>query len=188
MESPDLSLQSMIAYSRGSTNDKPNGNSLPIIVFLHAAVAVFPAIAISLPRPSTPSMGTDAIMALINMTNTVVAPLFAILQFYAHYRELRSQNGDPGALSLLSLSLQALFAAVIAYRWLVRLGKPDWNPGGEYTGVPFRLWLWDMLNVWYQWGFIAWNFGFHAVGCALLVVYYCFAEQGLDAERAPLLG
>lgn len=180
----------MIAYARGSTNDKPNGNSLPIIVFLHAAIVVFPAIAIALPKPSAPSMGTDAIMALTNMTNTIVAPLFVILQFYAQYKEFRHQNGDPGTLSLLSLSLQALSAALLAYRWLVRLGTPDWIPG-DYTGAPFRVWFWDLVKVYYEWGLIAWNFGVHAFGCALLVAFYCFAlgyeEHGLVVEREPLL-
>jgi hypothetical protein len=69
----------------------------------------------TLPKPFGHAFGKDILMALINMCNLVVAPCFVILQFYAQYREMRTQNGNPGALSLVSLGLQTPTMAALAY-------------------------------------------------------------------------
>lgn len=135
-------------------------------------------------------MGTDTLMALINMTNLVVAPLFAILQFYAQYRELRRQDGNPGALSLLSVFIQLLVTALVAYRWLLRLGTPNW-PRGDEDLMPFAMWVWDEFKLYYMWGMIVWSYAIHAMGCLFLLVCYnsILRHQGhaVDAERTSLL-
>lgn len=129
-------------------------------------------------------------MALINMANLVVGPLFAILQFYAQYRELCRQNGNPGALSLLSVFMQLFVTALVAYRWLIRLGTPNW-PRGDADLMPFAMWLWDEFKLYYVWGMIAWNYAIHGMGCLfLLVCYYSISrhqEYAVDAERTRLL-
>ncbi|KAK3053987.1 hypothetical protein LTR09_004763 [Extremus antarcticus] len=114
------------------------------------------------------------------MSNRIVAPCFIVLQFFAQLREMVNQNGNPGALSLLSIGLQMPTATVLGYRWLLRLGHPTWPP------------LPAPVSLWYEWGFPAINYVAHAVGCALLLAGYLLtarrtADHGDSREQLPLL-
>ena len=165
----------MLAYSAGSSTQ---GRSIAVQAFLHFAVAVLPAALIALPSPSPHEMGMDIMMAILGMTNMVVAIVFVILQFYAQFKEMRSQDGDPGALSVLSLSLQALVVGAVSVRWLMRMGWPTLNP----NYAPPSLWWW------YTWSMPALNYGLHAFGCAILVLCYRIPFRGgKDQETLPLL-
>ena len=171
-----------MSFAATVRTDESAGRNISIIAFLHAAIVLFPIVAITVPKPSEHIFGKDISMALISMSNLVVAPCFVALQFYAQYREMRSQHGRPGALSLLSLGLQVLMTVALAIRWLLRLGDPTWT-----RNVPVPIWLW------YQWGFPAINYALHALGCAFLLVCYLFASRGttqygVSADRQPLLG
>lgn len=174
-------------YSQGSTHGKPNGMSTAIQAFLHAAIVVFPAVAITLPKPSSHSWETDVPTALITMTNMVVAPLFNLLQFYVQYREYRRQSGDAGALSLLSLSIQVPVLAMLAIRLFIRLGTPPWIPRHSY-GPYFGLWVWDTLQALYSWGMLAINYTIYAIGCVFLLgIYVLNGASRTSGELAPLL-
>jgi hypothetical protein len=110
-------------------------------------------------------------MALITMTNMVVAPLCALLHFNAQYGEYRRQSGDAGALSLLSLSLQVPVVALVTIRLFIRLGKPPRVPRQNY-GPQFALWAWDSLQVMYSWSMLAINYTVCAVGYNFLLSLY----------------
>jgi hypothetical protein len=132
-------------------------------------------------KPAGHSWDRGILIALINMSNLMVAPCFVVLQFVAQFWEMRAQNGNPGALSLLSIGLQVLTSAALGYRWFLRIGNPTWG------NLPASAWLW------YQWSFPAINYVAHAVGCAFLLACYVFAarrtaEHGDSEDRMPLLG
>jgi ABC-type dipeptide/oligopeptide/nickel transport system permease component len=147
-----------------------------ILAFLHAATVLFPAVAIVLPKPSPHSWETDVPMALITMTNVVVAPLFLLLQFYAQYRECRRQSGHAGAFSLLSLSMQVFVMAILAIRLFIRLGTPPRVPRQNY-GPYFALWVWDSTHG------VCWRL---IIQFVLLATYFylAFIGQAAGAGRA----
>jgi hypothetical protein len=178
---------SVTLYSQGSTHHQPNGMSIAILAFLQAAIVLFPAVAIALPTPSPHSWETDVPMALITMTNMVVAPLIAPLQIYAQYREYRRQSGDAGALSLLSHSTQMPVLTILVVRLFIRLGEPPRVPRQNY-GPQFALWAWDSLQVMYSWGMLAINYTVCAVGYTFLLSLYLFSRyHGTDGASTPLL-
>ena len=82
-------------YCRGATHGKPNGQRVMIQAFLHAVIVVLPAVAIALPKSSSPSWNTGIPTGLIGMANRVVAPVFMFLQFHAQVQEFRHQNREP---------------------------------------------------------------------------------------------
>jgi hypothetical protein len=158
-----------------------------ILAFLHAATVLFPAVAIVLPKPSPHSWETDVPMALITMTNVVVAPLFLLLQFYAQYRECRRQSGHAGAFSLLSLSMQVFVMAILAIRLFIRLGTPPRVPRQNY-GPYFALWVWDSLRAFYTWGMLATNYTVCVVSYVFLLGLYWSSSRGrTSGELTPLL-
>jgi hypothetical protein len=174
--------QSVTAYSQSSTHGQPNGKGTAIQAFIHAAIVLFPAIAIALPKPSPHSWETDVPMALITMTN-----IFVLLQFYTQYREYRRQSGNPGALSILSLAFQPPVMAILAIRWFIRLGVLPWVPRHTY-GPYFALWVWDSVRALYAWGMLAINFSVYVAGCVLLLALYSLSGRSrADGELAPLL-
>jgi hypothetical protein len=158
-----------------------------ILAFLHTATVLFPAVAIVLPKPSPHSWEIGVPMALITMTNVVVAPVFLLLQFYAQYREHRRQSGHAGALSLLSLSMQVFVMATLAIRLFIRLGTPPWVPRQNY-GPYLALWVWDSLRAFYTWGMSAINYTVCAVGSIfLLSLYWSSSQSRTSGELVPLL-
>ena len=171
----------LLSFVAGEQTDGVSARTVSIAAFLHAAVVLFPAVAAALPKPSGHSWNNDILLALVIMSNQVVAPCFVVLQFVAQYWEMRVQKGDPGALSLLSVGLQVPTMMALGYRWLLRLGNPTWGH------APAPAWLW------YQWAFPSVNYVVHAVGCALLLACYLFSARGTAAhggseDRMPLLG
>jgi hypothetical protein len=179
--------ESVTAYCRGSTHGQPNGMRTAILAFLHAATVLFPAVAIALPKPSTHSWETDVPMALITMTNVVVAPVFLLLQFYAQYREHRRQSGHARTLSLLSLSMQVPVVAILAIRLFIRLGMPPWVPRQNY-GPYLALWVWDSLRAFYTWGMLAINYAVCVVGYVFLLrLYWSSSQSRTRGELTPLL-
>ena len=154
--------------------------SIAATAFVHAALFLFPAIAIALPKPSPREFGTDIFIGFSVMVNTWVALVFVILQFYPQYLEMREMSGAPEALSLLSLGLQALVIIAVAARWLLRLGAPTW----EDQFAP--LWYW------YEWGELPFSYILHGVGCVILLAAYLIAGRedgvlGTASEETPLL-
>ena len=140
-------------------------------VFVHAAIWLFPAACFALPKPTHwHQMGPDLIIGLITITSEYIAPFFVILQFCPQFLEMLYLNREPGALSLISLALQAVSLGAVAKRWLLRLGSPTW--GNE--SVP--LWLW------YQWGFLPFNYFLHSIGCVVLLSGYVFGAGGSGVE------
>lgn len=153
-----------------------------MIACLHVAAVLILAVVLSLPPASNHTMFTGIFMALVGMSNLVVAPCFGILQFWAQYREAKNQHGNPGALSLLSIGLQLLAMLILSVRWLLRLGSPPW--GWDFFPTDIR--------IWYEWSFPAINYFLYALGCALLLAFYAFTRQSRASpddleERAPLL-
>lgn len=154
--------------------------TISTIAFLHCAAVVVPAISIALPRPKAHNFELDVGMALIHMSNQVVAPLSIVLHFIAQLRESKSQHGESGALSLIALGIQVVVIAVLGVRWFLRLGRPVWGDGPV------------AMRSWYEWGFLAINYVLHAILCAFLLACYIFMgrrgsrHSELD-ERAPLL-
>lgn len=106
-------------------------------------------------------------MALIAMSNQVVAPSSIVLQFVTQLRAFWSEDVSPGALSLFPVVLQVVTMALLGTRWLLRLGRPTW----ENRTAP--VWLW------YQWGFLSFNYLAQAVGYGLLLVCYLLVGHGL---------
>lgn len=116
----------------------------------------------SLPKPrDNRSWETEIPMALIIMADEKIAPCSLIVSFCAQLWEMRTQNGDPAALSLLSLGFQAPVIAALAFRWLLRLGHPAWD-----TSKP------GSISLWYQWAFPVVNYAMYAFGCMLLWASY----------------
>lgn len=167
---------SLIAYSGGAANGRLNGLGMPAMAFLHAGLVVVPAIAITLPKPSEDLLGDGLVVGLTNIVNCYVAPFSVLILFLAQYAELCSQNGQPSALSLLSTCLQALVMALIATRLFMRMGrKPHYDPG-EMHLMPWGMYLWDLVGIWYSWGMLAFNYAAVAVGWAVLLFCYHLCE------------
>ena len=173
-----LTCARLISFARAGSR---NGRGISTTASLHAALVLLPVVAIILPQPrSGHTFPKDVMMALIAMSNIVVAPCFVVLEFYAQFRELKAQGGNPGALSLVSVALQMVTMAALGFRWFLRLGHPTWDNG------PAPVWLW------YQWGFSAINYLLYAVGCAFLLACYRFAARGIveyghSGEQVPLI-
>lgn len=177
-----LTFDRLLSFAAAVSNDGAAGRNTSITAFSHAAIVLFPIIAITLPKPSGHTFERDILMSLISMSNRVVAPFFVTLQFFAQYREMRMQQGRPGAFSLLSLGLQVPIMAALAVRWVLRLGNPTWD-----RNVPAP------VQLWYEWAFPAINYAIYALGSAILLACYLLvlrgtAEYDLPEDRQPLLG
>lgn len=142
-----------------------------VLAFLHAATVLFPAVAITLPKPSPHSWETDVPTALMTMTSLSMAQLFHLLQIFAQCRKHRGQLGHAGALSLLSLSIQVPVVAILAIRPFIRLGTPVWVPCRNY-GPYFALWVCDSLQAFYSWGMLAINYTVCVIGYIFLLSLY----------------
>ena len=151
---------------------------VPAVALLHAAMFLWPSAGLAVPEPRNHrQLGPDLVLGLVVLANQVVAPLFAVLQFFPQYMEMQHMDGDPGALSLLSLGVHTIVLCGVAVRWLRRIGRPNW--GNKYA--PFSLWN--------QWGMLSFNYFFHAFGCAFLLAAYNLTRsggsmEGIQVERA----
>lgn len=124
-------------------------------------------------------MGLDIFIGFSLIVNTWVSLVLVVLQFYPQYREFRRQAGDPGALSLLTLGVQAVVLILVAVRWLQRLGAPTW---GRQTAP---------ATLWFQWGWLPLNYIVGGIGCAILLGMYLRAgrpyQVQIAGEETPLL-
>lgn len=172
------------SYPSSSKPASPSNNkastAIAAIAFTHAALFLFPAMLIALPKPSPREMGTAIFIGFTLIVNTWVALFFVLWQFYPQYLEMRRMSGAPGALSFVFLAFQAVVILAIAVRWLLRLGAPTWGD----QSVP--LWYW------YKWGNLPFSYILHGIGCAVLLSAYLVTRhrggrQDLETEAAPLL-
>ena len=156
--------------------DRRTSTGIAAIAFVHAAMFLFPAMLIALPKPAPRNMGSDILVGLFVIVNTRLVLFCVLLQYPLQYLELRRMSGAPGALSLVSLGLQAVVILAVAVRWLLRLGAPTW----EDQSAPLQHWFqWvSLLWCWYQWGALALNYILHGVGCATLLALYLVASRG----------
>jgi hypothetical protein len=134
--------------------------SITTTAFVYAALFLFPAIFITLPKPSPHELGTGLLVGFTTIANTWAGFVFVLLQFIPQYLEMRRVSAIPGSLSPLSLALQAVIILAIAIRWLLRLGPKTW---GNQAAL---LWYW------YQWGVLPSTYIIHAVGCAIWLALY----------------
>jgi hypothetical protein len=154
------------ASSAPSGSSSTTRTSIPTTAFIHAVLFLLPAVVIALPKPSPPSMNLDIFTGFSAIINTWVSLIFVALQFYPQYLELRRQAGDPGALSLLTLGIQAVVLILLAVRWLQRLGAPTWGR----QAAP--------ASYWFQWGWLPFNYIVGGVGCTVLLGMYLWARRG----------
>jgi hypothetical protein len=166
-----------------------------ICVFAHTLLFLLPAAIIALPTPSPRNWDNEVFTGFTLIFNTWFALVFNLIQFIAQNRERRRQNNDPGALSLLGLTLQAITLTLVAMRWFLRLGWP--NPEELSMRWPRFYEIVDMFQIWYVWGFIPFNYLIQACGHIILLVLYAqpihlavnIGQQGTGLnERMPLLG
>ena len=138
---------------------------------------------IALPEPSPRDMGIGMFVGFSLVVNTWVALFCVVVQFVLQYFEMRRMDGEPGALSLVSLAMQSVVMLAVGWRWLLRLGKPTWEEGREKVKMTRWLW-WELLREWYQWGFLAFNYLIHGTGCAILVgAYIVTGGEVVEAAR-----
>src|ERR1700722_15119272 len=154
------------ASSAPSASSTTTRTSIPTTAFIHAALFLLPAIVIALPKPLPPSMNVDIFTGFSAIINTWASLIFVTLQFYPQYLELRRRAGDPGALSLLTLGMQAVVLILIAVRWLQRLGAPTWGR----QAAP--------ASHWFQWGWLPFNYIVGGAGCTVLLGMYLRARRG----------
>lgn len=176
-------LNRLIVYSRGTASGKLDGLGMPALAIAHAALFVVPAVAITLPKPSKDLFGDGLVVGLTNIVNCCIAPLSVLVQFCAQYIEIRRQNGQPGALSLLSACLQALVMALIATRLFMRMGRRPHYDRGDMVIMPWNMYLWDLVSIWYSWGMLAFNYVAVAIGWAVLLCCYYLSEESRGARR-----
>ena len=152
-----------------------NGVLLPTV--LHATIFLFPAAAIALPKPSPRDMGIETFTGFSVIGNTWVSLVFGVPQLVPQYLEYRRFGGSLSTLSVPSLAMRAVLSAVLAVRWLQRLGRPTWGRGM----VP--------VTMWYQWGWLEFNQLFGCVGYVVLMWMYVGKRSavGGGGERTPLL-
>jgi hypothetical protein len=172
------------AYSTNDTNRWygrfTSRAGISATVLVHAAIFVFPAMAITLPRPAPHHLGADIFLGFSAMFNPWVGLIFVILQFYPQYLEMQRASGAPGTLSIHWLGYQAVAIIAVAIRWQLRLGEPTW---GDQSAPQWY---------WYQWGGLPLRYFIHGVGSALLLVLYLVAGRGdgllgISSEQTPLL-
>ncbi|KAF2832442.1 hypothetical protein CC86DRAFT_377606 [Ophiobolus disseminans] len=159
--------------------NSPSRTMLSATTFTHFVIFTLPAILIALPTPSAPTLERDIFTGFSAIVNTWVSSLFVILQFYPQYLELQRSHGDPGVLSLLALCMQGVVFVLLGVRWLQRLGASTW--GGQ--SAP--------LSMWFQWGWLPFNYFVGALGEVALLVLYSRARRprgSLQAgEETPLM-
>lgn len=173
--SPMTTITTTISSSTGTRVQ------VSVSTFVHAALFLFPAIAIAWPKSSRspPDMAQDIFAGFLLIFNTWISLVFVTLRFFPQYRALRRQFGDPDALSLLSLGTQGLVLILVAVRWFQRLGTPRWGHGT----IPFTLW--------FQWGWLPFTYIVDGIGSFILLGMYLKAsrrQEDVVGEQSPLLG
>ena len=136
--------------------------------------------ALALPKPSPHTYGSDIFVGFSAISNTWISLLFVFFQFYPQLVEFRRMSGSPGSLSLLSLGMRAIVMVAIAVRWFLRLEAPTWR--GHYAPP----------TMWYQWGWLPFNYVIEAFGCVVVLGIYLGAGHVsvgsyLTPEERPLL-
>lgn len=200
----NLQVCSVILIAGNSSTDRSSmsRSSIAGANFVHAALFLIPAISITLPKPSNISgnFGLSIVAGLSYQINNWIGLFCVVLQFYPQYIEMKRMLGDPGALSLLSLGLQALALTGVAVRWFLRFGSLTEDfimpPAEELRRAPLMVrWctIW-LEGLWedYKWAALPINYILHSVGCAVLLRTYLLAGRGhgvlgLESEEAPLL-
>lgn len=113
-------------------------------------------------------------MAIVMMANEKIAPLTLAAQLVVQFRELRSCDGRPGALSRVSLFLQMISVSILGARWYLRLGSRD----GMRGDGPIE---WRLL---YQWGFLPFNFMLQALVYATLLAFYPLDSMSVNSKMS----
>jgi hypothetical protein len=163
-------LYRLLLYSFANSAGGPNGYNLIVAATIHAAAILIPTIRITLPRPLDGDTGLGILFTVLNFISIITMPICLVLQFLAQLGELRVQNGDNHAVSLLSWCLQIPVLAALAFRWACRTGVPPRSPSGPYETL--FLWLWDHFFYYYTSSTMAINFAVWALEIYLMVAYY----------------
>jgi hypothetical protein len=164
----------LLLYSSGNSAGNPNDYKLAVAATIHAAAILIPTIGITLPRPLNGDIGLGILFTVLNFISIITMPICLVLQFLAQLGELRVQNGDIDAVSLLSWCLQITVLAALAFRWACRTGLPPRSPSGPYETL--FLWLWDHFFYYYISSTMAINFAVWALEIYLLVAYYLWSN------------
>lgn len=192
---------SVILFAANPTSDRSliSGNSIAAVAFIHAALFVFPTVAFALPNPSKLDIGIMIVAGFSLRYNTWIALLSVILQYFAQYFEMKRMLNNPGALSLLSITLQAVILPAVAVRLFLRTGPLPQElraaPTEEFRRAPLLVrWSIWLEGQWacYKWRALPINYILHGVGCAVLLSAYLITGRGhgvlgVESEEAPLL-
>lgn len=122
--------------SSTSSGTSTSGTTISAIAFVHAALILFPTMAITLPKLSPQHLGTDIFTGFSAIVNIWISLALVTLQFYPQHLELQRTSGSPGSLSLLSLEIRAVVTIAVAVRWFQRFGMPNWESGY----APLTMW------------------------------------------------
>lgn len=174
-----LTLHRIGAFLSSSTSDQPR-KTIFTLVLLDTIVVLLPTLVFNVPEPAH-GMGPGIVMGFIGFVNEDVAPTCAVIQFFPQLVEMWRRNGDPGALSLLSLCLQVPVMAAMAARWYLRVRTSAWNHRA--------------LGMRYLWAEPVINNTICAVGCTLLLASYYYTlyratskdVKDMEDERTALL-
>ena len=141
LRQPNMMLSRIVLYatkasiSNGQSGYFANPTSISATAFIHAALFLFPAMAIALPKPSSRNCDNDIFTGFSAIVNTWMTLVVVVMELYPQVREFRRMCGLPGALSPASLSVRAVVLLAIAVRWFMRLGAPTW--GHQPAPLPF---------------------------------------------------
>ena len=183
---PNIMTSRIVLYAtKASTGNGRSGyfassTSISATAFIHAALFLFPAVAIALPKPSSRNWDNDIFTGFSAIVNTWMALVFVVMELYPQVLEFRRNSGLPGALSPASLSVRAVVLLGVAIRWFMRLGAPTWG----HQPAP--------VTLLFQWGWVSINYIIESVVCMILVVMYLRAgrlNEGWNraSEETPLL-
>lgn len=131
------------------------------VTLIHTLVFMLIPAYIALAKATKHDYATDIFLGILQMSNFAITPCLIILQFLMQLCQNKLNNGNPGALSLLSIGLKMLAFAALSIRWLLRTGSPTWGR------LPAPIWLW------YSWAFPAANYALQAVSAGLILASYC---------------
>lgn len=152
-------------YSSNTSKLSRIYNSNTIIVLVHGALFICPALVVSLSENPPPDTRLRVFIRLSATLNNLASCVLAILQFCPQSLEFRRTSGSPGSLSLLWLQLRAVAMLAVAVRWFRRFGSPRWEG------------LDASLTLWCHWGWLPVNYAIEGIGCAVLVGLYQYGGQ-----------
>lgn len=144
---PADSEHGVIAYSTQS-NASGTGKSIAVQAFLHFAVVVIPAVLIALPGPSRYEMSIDITIAVLGVTNMVVAVVFVILQVPRAVQRDGETRRSSGSFELAFIVSTSARSRLGVFTMAGSTWEPDLERAGgfaldmvylEYAG--FELWV-----------------------------------------------